>query len=65
VEEQSAATKEIANSIAQASQGIQEVNQSSTAASEIANSSDLMKIRADDLKDMAEELNTIVGSFNI
>jgi methyl-accepting chemotaxis protein len=38
------------------------VNHSS---SEIANSSDQMKIRADDLKEMAEELYTIVGSFKV
>lgn len=57
----------------------QNVNQSSTVASkitndiamvnhsssEIDNSGDQMKIRADDLKDMAEELNTIVGSFKV
>jgi methyl-accepting chemotaxis protein len=83
VEEQSAATKKIANSIAQASQGIQKfnqnVNQSSTVASEIINdiamvkhssiviahSRSQMKIRADHLKGMAEELKTIVGSFKV
>ncbi|BBO68490.1 methyl-accepting chemotaxis protein [Desulfosarcina alkanivorans] len=38
------------------------VNQSS---SEMANSSDQVKVSADDLKGMAEELNTIVGSFRV
>ena len=32
---------------------------------EIANSSGRMKIRADDLKDMAEEMNTTVGSYKV
>ena len=83
VEEQSTATKEIANNIAQVSQGIQEVNenvnQSSTVAatitrditgvnqssSEIADGSDKVMASAEELKRMAVELNSIVGSFRV
>ena len=38
------------------------VNQSS---SEIANSGGQVKVSADDLKNMAAELNAIVGSFKV
>jgi methyl-accepting chemotaxis protein len=34
-------------------------------AGDIANSSDQVKVSADDLKGMATELNVIVGSFKI
>jgi methyl-accepting chemotaxis protein len=83
VEEQTAATREIANNIAQASQGIQEVNenvsQSSTvagditqditkvnlAATGISESSKDVQTNSEDLRRMADGLNTIVGSFKI
>jgi methyl-accepting chemotaxis protein len=55
VNQSSTVASEITNDIAM-------VNQSS---SEIANSSDQMKTRADDLKEMAEELSAIVGSFKV
>ncbi|WP_419660378.1 methyl-accepting chemotaxis sensory transducer protein [Desulfosarcina variabilis str. Montpellier] len=47
---------------AEITQDITVVNQSS---GEIANSSDQVKVSAEDLKRMAAELNTIVGSFKV
>jgi methyl-accepting chemotaxis protein len=75
VEEQSAATKEIANSIAQASQGIQEVNQnvnqSSTVASEITNdiamvnqSSAEIANNSDQMKTRADDLKVMAEELN-
>jgi len=74
VEEQTAATQEIANNINQASQGIQEVNenvsQSSTVATDIAlditgvsTASQTITDRSNDVMASAQELLTLQFSF--